>query len=56
MIELEVIGNHGTQCLEIAGIVGIEELSIQRLYRFEEVRGLGGGLCVDWPRAQNQRE
>src|ERR1700756_367985 len=46
VVELEILGDQRTQRSQVAVIVGIEELRIERLNGFEELIGCGRGLCA----------
>ena len=46
VIELDIVGNQRSEFFQIAVVVGVEELSIQRLDGFEERVGGGRGLGV----------
>ena len=46
VIELDIVGNQRSEFFQIAVVVGVEELGIQRLDGFEERVGGGCGLGV----------
>src|SRR5207248_10624121 len=46
VIELQVVSHHRAQLREIAVVVGIEELGVERLYRLEESVGWLVRLCL----------